>query len=137
MRISDWSSDVCSSDLGAEPAERIDLRIGLPDTGGENRAAERPRTGVEHRARRGEVVGEAVVQQVAAPEAGGEQGAPGAPPVLAAALRIGDRTRREEDPTQRGALAGAHPAARGRFPLETDQIRLAVHGPRSEARSVV
>src|SRR3546814_14308584 len=27
MRISDWSSDVCSSDLGATTPERIDVRV--------------------------------------------------------------------------------------------------------------
>src|SRR3546814_5696258 len=29
MRISDWSSDVCSSDLGSRPVGHVDVHVGL------------------------------------------------------------------------------------------------------------
>src|SRR3546814_20226703 len=37
MRISDWSSDVCSSDLGKVSAERVRDMLGLADKGAQRR----------------------------------------------------------------------------------------------------
>ena len=52
---------------------RLHLLLGLADAAREHRAAQRVRAGLEHRARRREVVGEAVVDEVAAAEARREQ----------------------------------------------------------------
>src|SRR3546814_8335984 len=37
MRISDWSSDVCSSDLGQHAREHGEFRVEAPDLGGVRR----------------------------------------------------------------------------------------------------
>ena len=83
--------------VGLKIGHRLHLLLGLPGAAGEDGAAQRVRAGLEHRPCRREVIGKAVVDEVAAAETGGEQRpAPAASSPLGAlrARRSGRATRR-------------------------------------------
>src|SRR3546814_1190709 len=96
MRISDWSSDVCSSDLveaelyrlveqhlqesgragiggRAKVGDGLDLLLAVARAARDDGAAEATRGTVQHPAAGRQVVGKAVVHDVAGAKAGGEQ----------------------------------------------------------------
>jgi hypothetical protein len=81
----------------AHPLDRRDLHLGLAGARRHHRAAERDRAGFEHRARRREVIGVAVEDDVALAEPSGVEAARGAPPVGARPFGVVDRAGRDEE----------------------------------------
>src|SRR3546814_3744744 len=92
MRISDWSSDVCSSDL---VGDGLDLLLAVARAARDDGAAEATRGTVQHPAAGRQVVGKAVVHDVAGAKAGGEQRPLQAPETGPGGLELVDRPDRK------------------------------------------
>ena len=107
---------------------RRDLLLGLPRAAREYRAAECMRAAFEHRARGREVVGKAIVHEVAGAKAGGEQRAREPPVIRRGAFRLVDRARARRTRAARGPIA----SLRGR---RTGAPRVAGRRGRTCARS--
>ena len=73
--------------------DRLELLLGVAGAGRDDGAAERARTRIQDPAAGRQVIGERVVHDVALADAGREQRARRAPPVLAEALGLEDRAR--------------------------------------------
>jgi hypothetical protein len=101
------------------------LHLGVAGAGREDRAAEGARAALQHHPRGREVVGKAVVQQLAGAEPRGEQRAGEAPVVGGVGLRLVDRAGRGEDARQPRHGRGDHAAEGWCLRLARDEVRLA------------
>jgi hypothetical protein len=101
------------------------LLLGLAGAGRDHRTAERVGAALDHRARRGQMIGEGVVHEIAGAEPGGEEGPRKAPVVRTPALRFVDRARRYEDPAESRHRRCRQAAKRGVLPLQLDQFGFA------------
>jgi hypothetical protein len=111
----------------------LELLVRVADAGRDHRAAQRARAAVEDPAARRQVVGEAVVDQVAGTETRGMERALGAPETAARRLQLVDRAGRGEEARRR---AGRQTAEGRRFRLQRDQVRLAGHRESRQGRAV-
>src|SRR5437762_3596130 len=96
--------------IGLQIRHRLNLLLSLADAAGKHRAAERVRAGFHHRARWREVIGEAIVDEIAATKSRGVQRTREPPVIGRAAFGLANRTGRCEDtariaPTRRGESA--------------------------------
>jgi hypothetical protein len=73
------------------------------------------------------VIGEGIHHPVAGAEACGKKAARGAPPILAAAFRIVDRPRRDEELAELFDRRGVQSAERRKRLLQSDEVALARH----------
>ena len=147
--MSAFSSSAFSSDeleerrradvaVGPQVGDRVHLHLGLAGAAGNHRAAERVRAGLDHRAGRREVVGEAVVHEIAGAKAGGEERARDAPVVAPRALRVVDRAGRGEDARPSFSAGGRVQAAeRRRAFCSSPRSDLRVTGSCASARAIV
>ncbi len=103
----------------------MQLLLGLAGAGRDHRAAERLGAALDHRARRGQVIGEGVVHQIAGAEPGGEEGPREAPVIRPPALRFVDRPGRHEDASEGRHRRRRQSAKRGVLPLQLDQLGFA------------
>jgi hypothetical protein len=127
--------------VGFEFTHRLQLQLGVADAAGEDGAAECQRARLHHQAARRQVVGKAVVRQVAIAQAGGEHCARQAPVVARVGLGFVDRPRRLIDALRRPRARQCAPAERGeaaegigfdRRALAFQQLRFARHGQHGE-----
>ena len=119
---------------GADVGDRLQLQLGLAGAARDHRQPQRPRTALGHRARRGQMIGEGVVDHVARAEAGRVHGAREAPIVGPRPFGIVDRPRRREDAGQTGDRRGVEPAE-GRIGLACSSFSSDLRSTGRRARS--
>ncbi len=107
--------------------DRLDLQLGIADPARDHRAAERVRARLEDEAAGREMIGERVVYDVAGTEAGGEQRARRAIPVVRRTFRLEDRPRRHEQPADLAGRRDIEPAERRVLFLQRRDVRFAHH----------
>ena len=88
---------------------RLHLLLRLAGAAGKHRAAQRMRAGFEHRTRRREVIGKAVVDEIARAESRGEQRPRQAPVIGTRALGLVNRPGRREHAAAIGPTAASLP----------------------------
>ena len=97
-------------------SDRLDLLLGVADPTGNDGTAERMRAGFENEAARREVIGKAIVDDIAWAKAGGKKCARRIPKIPAMAFRLEDRPRRDQqtlEPARRGHGKSAEGRPRG------------------------
>ena len=107
--------------------DRRELLFGVPGAGGNHRATERVRARFQHEAPGSQVIGKAVVHDVAGPEAGGEQRARRAPEILALPFGLEDRPRRHQQAPHAAGRRDVEAAERRPLFLPLGQLGLAQH----------
>ena len=105
--------------------DRAQLLLGLAGAGRDHRAAERLGAALDHRARRGQMIREGVVHEIAGAKPGGEEGPREAPVIRPPALRFVDRPGRHEDPSEGRYRRRRQAAKRRVLPLQLDQFGFA------------
>src|SRR6266851_5430846 len=86
-------------DIGRRPqiGDRAQLLLGLADAGRDHWAAECMRRTLDHRAGRGQMIGEGIVDEIAGADPGGVEGARHAEEIRPPRLQLVDRSGRGED----------------------------------------
>ena len=112
----------------ADIRRRTHLKVGLADARGHHRRAHRCGAAFEDHSGRRQMVGEAVLHDVARTDPGGMEEPPDPPPVGRCLTRLVDRTRRLEDVAHRMGRRHCVAAERRGLRLRLAQRRFPQHG---------
>jgi hypothetical protein len=121
------SEDVRRAEIAGRAVvrDRFELLLGVADSAGNRRTAERMRAGFEDIGARRQVVREAVVQDIARTKAGSEKRARSASRIRLMLLGLEDRTRRHIEPARLAGRDRREAAERWRTLLQFAQIGFA------------
>jgi len=108
--------------------QRLDLLRLTANATRNDGASHRPRAFLEHHPGRCQMVAETVQNEIVGTEPGGAECRRPAPRVWFIRLRVVDRTRRLEDPSQRRKRHGEHAAQPWTLTLNLHQLLFAQHG---------